>query len=162
MIFPFPLFLSFGLLLLTLAAYLFRRMEQLVSGLAGLFTGVLALWLLGDAPARDVVPVLGRLVQVDMRAVVVRFDLSFHLTPTAVPILGLTLLLTAAVLLLNATASQGRSFPPFALLLAWGYCLLLLLTDAPLNPLLLMPASMRFRPGGWAAHLARCARYCRR
>lgn len=140
MILPFPLLLPFGLLLLALIAYLFRRMEQLVSGLAGTITAGLAFWLLGDAGAGDVVSVLGRLVQVDMRAAVVRFDLTFHLTPTAVPFLGLTLLLTAAVLLLNASASQGRSFPPFALALACGYSLLLLLTDAPLNPLLLTPA----------------------
>ena len=95
---------------------------------------------MGDAPAGDVVQVLGRLVQVDMQATVVRFDLTFRLTPTAVPILGLTLLLTAATLLLNASVSQGCSFPPFVLMLAWGYSLLLLLTDAPINPLLLTPA----------------------
>lgn len=140
MILPFPLFLPFGLLLLALIAYLFRRMERMVSGLTGLITGILALWLLSDAPTEPMAQILGRLVQVDMRATIVRFDLTFHLTPTAVPFLGLTLLLTAVALLLNGLAGQGRSFPPFALALAWGYSLLLLLTDAPINPLLLTPA----------------------
>lgn len=140
MILPFPLVLPFGLLLLALIAYLFRRMEQIVSGLTGLFTGALALWLLGDASTESVVQILGRLVQVDMQATIVRFDLTLHLTPTVVPFLGLTLLLTAVALLLNGLAGQGRSFPPFALSLACGYCLLLLLTDAPINPLLLTPA----------------------
>ncbi len=139
MIFPFPLFLPFGLLLLALLAYLFRRMEQIVSGVAGIVTGALALWLLGDAPTEGMVSLLGKLVQVDMQAEVVRFDLTFHLTPTALPILGLGLLLTATVLLLNVSTNQGRSFPPFALVLMCGYSLLLLLTDAPLNPLLLTP-----------------------
>ncbi len=136
---PFPLFLPAVLLLLALLAYLFRRMEQVTSAVSGLVVGGLAFWLLGDLPTDGLVRLLGTPVQVDMRAVVMRYDLLFHLMPSAAPILALTLFLTATALLLNASAGQGRSFTPFALLLACGYALLLLLADAPISPELLLP-----------------------
>ena len=138
-IFPFPLFLPTVLLLLALLAYLFRRMERLTSASAGLVVSGLAFWLASDIPSNGLVHLLGTRVQVDMRAEVLRFDLLFHLTPTAAPILALTLFLTATALLLSASVGQGRSFPPFALLLASGYSLLLLLADAPISPELLVP-----------------------
>ncbi|MBI3959139.1 MAG: hypothetical protein HY328_10040 [Chloroflexi bacterium] len=136
---PFPLFLPTILLLLALLVYLFRRMEQVTSATAGLVVGGLALWLLGDSPANGLVRLLGTLVQVDMRAEVMSYDLLFHLTPNVAPILALTLLLTAMALLLSASVGQGRSFAPFALVLASGYALLLLLADAPISPELLLP-----------------------
>ena len=135
-----PLFLPIVLLLLALLAYLFRRMQKLTPLLSGLVVGGLALWLIGDAPADGVVRLLGTPVQVDLQALVTRHDLVFHLTPTATPILALILLLTGVALLLAAATSQGRSFPPVALLLACGYSLLLLLADAPIQPTLLIPA----------------------
>lgn len=136
---PFPLFLPAILLLLTLLAYLFRRIEQATSALAALVVGGLALWLVADIPADGLTHLVGNVLAVDMQAEITRFDLTFTLASTAAPVLALTLSLTAASLLLNAATSQGRSFPPFALLLAGGYSTLLLLTDAPLNPVLLMP-----------------------
>lgn len=136
---PFPLFLPTALLLLALLAYLFRRVEQITSGIAGLAVGGLAFWMMGDIPADGLARLLGTFVQVDMRAGVTRFDLVFRLIPTAAPILTITLLLVAVALLLNASVGQGHSFPPFALFLAGGYSLLLLLADAPVNPKLLAP-----------------------
>jgi len=147
MILPFPLFLPALLFLLALITYIFRQFEQTVSGLAGVAVGALALWLMGDAPADGLVRLLGPLVQLDMQAEVVRFGVTLHLTPAAVPILVLTLLLSAAALLLNASASQGRSFSPFALVVACGYSLLLLLTKAPVNPLLLAPTFLALLAG---------------
>jgi formate hydrogenlyase subunit 3/multisubunit Na+/H+ antiporter MnhD subunit len=136
---PFPLFLPTLLLVLALFTYLFRRVEQITAAIAGLVVGGLAFWLTGDIPANGLVHLLGRFVQVDMRAQVMRFDLIFQLTPAATPILTLVLFLTTTALILNATVGQGRSFPPFALLLASGYSLLLLLMDAPVNPEFLAP-----------------------
>lgn len=138
--FPLPLFLPGLLALLALLSYLFRRMERVVSALAGLAVSALALLLSTDAPADGLIHLLGSVVQVDMHSPINRFDLIFHLLPGAAPVLVLALSLTGVALLLTATAGQGRSFPPFALLLAAGYSLLLLLADAPVSPLLLAPA----------------------
>jgi len=136
---PFPLFLPALLLLLALLTYLLRRMERIASGVAGVAVGALALWLMGGASADGLARLPGVPVQVDMQAVVMRYDLVFQLTPTATPILILTLFLTATALLLTASAGQGRSFTPLTLLLAGGYSLLLLLAQAPVAPMLLAP-----------------------
>ncbi|MGB5051746.1 MAG: hypothetical protein WBO46_22560 [Caldilineaceae bacterium] len=135
----FPIFLAAILLLLTLLTYLFRRWEQAVSVLTGLVCALLSLLLLRATTTDGLVNLLGGLLRVDMQAVVTRLGLTFQLTPTAVPILTLTLFLTALALLLNAATSQGRSFPPIALLTASGYGFLVLLTDAPVEPILLVP-----------------------
>ena len=136
---PFPILLSGLLLLLSLLAYLFRRLERATSAAAAVILGALAYWLTRDIPANGLAHLLGNAFVVDMQAKVTRFDLVFTLTPNAAPLLALILFLTAAALLLNTVTGQDRIFPSLALGIAGGYSILLLLTDAPLSPVLLTP-----------------------
>lgn len=136
----FPLFLPSLLLSLALLAFLFRRFGPVVPGVAGGAITLLGVWLAGEVPANGLKPFIDGLVVVDWQAEVMRHGLSLQLLPHSRPILTLILLLTGAALLLAASVNQGREFPALALLLAAGYSLLLLLTDAPVNPLLIVPA----------------------
>jgi formate hydrogenlyase subunit 3/multisubunit Na+/H+ antiporter MnhD subunit len=76
---------------------------------------------------------------VDLRSPLEHVGFTLQLEPGAVPILVASLLLTAGAFLLATCVSQGRSFVPFALVLAAGYAALALLTTGPVAPLLLGP-----------------------
>lgn len=147
MILPLPLFVPGLLLLLALLAYLFRHFGAVVPALAGGAMALLGLWVAGEMPTGGVKPVLDSLLQVDFQAVVMRNDLSLQLLPHTGPILALILFLAAAALLLSASVGQGRHFPSFVLLLTAGYALLLLLTEAPVNPLLIAPGFLALLSG---------------
>lgn len=138
-IFTFPEFVFLSFFLVALLTYLFRQWTGWVAFFAGLYMAGIAAWIWRAFPVTPVTEFPLLPVGVDLSARFSQFRFVFALTATNLPIVVLTLTLTALVLWLAAWVPQGRMFVPLSLLVAMAYVGLALLYSAPLDPLLLVP-----------------------
>lgn len=137
-----PSFLFSLLLLAILSSYFLRAWERcslIVNGLVLNFVGAL-LWRLPLDATSFSIPLVP--VELNLRAGIWQFGFRLQLTQSNEPIVVIVLLLLGTGMLLAASASQGRVFPPSMLLVGAGYIGLALVTDAPISPVFLAPAML--------------------
>ena len=84
---------------------------------------------------------------VDLTAAFERFGYTWQLQQDNMPVVALTLLITAGALLLAAGSDENRSFPAVAWLLAGGYVALALLTAGPKAPVIAAPLALAMLAG---------------
>ena len=137
-----------ALLFCTAAAlYIFRSWERISCLLAALVTGGLGLWLWQVDLSNPLRPLLFSAQAVDLMAPLTRGGFTLQLQTGAIPIVALSLLITATACLLAAYVGQGSLFAPQALLLVLGYVALALMTSGPLPPPLLAPLFLALLAG---------------
>lgn len=136
---PFPLFLLILLFSLAGLTYLLRSWDQILALVASALTALLAFffWRLGPAVGSIGLPWVGLVV--DPAAPLERFGFTLQLQPAMLPMLTAVYLLATVAFVLAARVSQGHSFVPVALVLLAGYSEVVMMTEAPLPPLLLYP-----------------------
>ncbi len=133
-----PEFLLAALLVLALAAYMFRRLGGWTPAGGALALVGLALWILRGV-SEGAATLLFSLFQVDMLVAVHWQGFVLQMTPNVAPVVVFMLLLGGAVLALAAFVHQPDAFPAFALALVAGCIGFLLLREAPISPYLLTP-----------------------
>jgi len=132
-----PALLMGGLVLLAAIAYIFRAWERPVAIGAGLYTGILALWIWRLDLSQPVQALLGRPVNATASFEIGGF--TFQIQAFNAPIIALSLAIGAIAFLLTARISQGHTFVPLTLTLLAGYIALFMNVAGPLPPTLLTP-----------------------
>lgn len=128
-----------GLVAAAALAYIFRAWERTTALLAGLGTGLLALffWRI-DAATRSAGTSWQR-GPFDLAAPLERFGFTLRLHDDMLPVMALACALAALGLLLAVRAPQGRSFAPITLALLAAYAAFYMLVDGPLPAVLVQP-----------------------
>ncbi len=134
-----PGWLILLLLTATILTYLLRTWGRTTCLLAaGLIGGIAALlWQIDLTEPIWHLPMSTRTL--DLSAPLELWGFTFQLQTTAIPVLVISLVLTACTCILAAHVQQGNGFAPFALSLLTGYLLLALMVAGPLPPVLLVP-----------------------
>lgn len=131
----YPTFFALYSLATLLALLLLRRWQRLAPLGAGAATLLLAGW---SWLARSFQPILGD-QWIDLFATAGELGYQFQLRAENAPVFLLALGIVGLILLGSSLAPQGEWMPPLALLLQIGYGAILLLVDAPVDPLFLTP-----------------------
>lgn len=135
-----PTLLLVVLFVMAAAAYVFRAWSQWTALVAAVLTGGMA-FLLWRVDLSAPIATLGQF-SVDLTIPIQRFGFTLQLNTRALLPIQIAFAMTAVAMLLTAAIPQGDAFVSLALSLLAGYSALLMLTGAPLRPVLVIPLAL--------------------
>ncbi len=141
-VFSFPELIGIALILALLVGYLLRAWPTWAATFCAFLLAAIALWTWRSYGVGSLLQVPLLPVGVSLTARFTQFNFVFFLQQSNLPMVVVTLLITAAALGFSVLAPQGALFIPLSLITAGGYVAMALLHTAPLEPVLLIPLAL--------------------